>query len=69
MPEDRNEKERLLLSMISKYDKEYKGLIDGTSASASKQELVGGARINYIFTFVLPKLFDTIKCNKRILRC
>jgi hypothetical protein len=32
MPEDKNEKERLLLSMISNYEKEYKNMIDGNSA-------------------------------------
>lgn len=63
MPEDKNEKERLLLGMISKYEKEYKSMIDGSSAAASKQELVGGARIAYIFTVVLPKMFDTISIN------
>jgi hypothetical protein len=63
MPEDRNEKERCLLTMISAYDKEYKNIIDGNSASASKAELVGGARIAYIFNVVLPKMFDTISIN------
>ena len=63
MSEDKNEKERLLLAMISKYEKEYKCMIDGSSANASKQELVGGARIAYIFTIVLPKMFDTISIN------
>jgi len=66
MPEDKNEKERLLLGMISEYEKEYKNMIDGNSASASKSELVGGARIAYIFTTVLPRMFDTISINDLI---
>jgi len=64
MPEDRNEKERTLLNMISAYEKEYKNIIDGNSAQASKSELVGGARIAYIFTVVLPRMFDTISINE-----
>jgi hypothetical protein len=64
MPEDRNEKERTLLNLISAYEKEYKNIIDGNSATASKSELVGGARIAYIFTTVLPKMFDTISINE-----
>jgi len=63
MPEDRNAKERMLLNMISQYEKEYKSMIDGNSQSASKSELVGGARIAYIFTVVLPKMFETISIN------
>lgn len=63
MPDDRGAKERMLLNMISKYEKEYKNMIDGSSAAASKSELVGGARIAYIFTVVLPRMFDTISLN------
>lgn len=66
MPEDKNEKERLLLGMISEYEKEYKNMIDGNSVQASKSELVGGARIAYIFTTVLPRMFDTISINELI---
>ena len=50
--------------MISAYEKEYKGVIDGNSSQASKSELVGGARIAYIFTVVLPRMFDTISINE-----
>ena len=64
MPEDRSAKERLLLNMISNYEKEYKSILDGNSSAASKSELVGGARISYIFTVVLPKMFDTISINE-----
>ena len=32
MPEDKNEKERILLAMISDYEKEYKNMIDGNSS-------------------------------------
>ena len=49
--------------MISKYEKEYKNMIDGNSAAASRSELVGGARIAYIFQTVLPKMFETISIN------
>lgn len=66
MPEDRSAKERVLLNMISKYEKEYKSIIDGSSSVASKTELVGGARIAYIFTTVLPKMFDTISLNNML---
>jgi len=38
-------------------------MIDGNSSQASKSELVGGARIAYIFTVVLPRMFDTISIN------
>ena len=63
MPDDRGGKERLLLQIISKYEKEYKNMIDGNSATASKAELVGGARIAYIFNTVMPKMFETISIN------
>ena len=38
-------------------------MIDGNSATASKAELVGGARIAYIFNTVMPKMFETISIN------
>lgn len=63
LPEDRSAKERLLLALVAKYEKEYKNMIDGSSAAASRSELVGGARIAYIFTVVLPRMFDTISLN------
>jgi len=63
MPEGKNEQEKLLLSIISDYDKEFKNMIEGTSALATKSELVGGARIAYIFTTVLPRMFDTISLS------
>lgn len=63
LPEDRAAKERLLLALVAKYEKEYKSMIDGSSAAASRSELVGGARIAYIFTVVLPRMFDTISLN------
>lgn len=66
MPEDRSAKERMLLAMISNYEKEYKNMIDGNSNQATKSELVGGARIAYIFTVVLPRMFDTISINDLI---
>jgi hypothetical protein len=60
MPEDRSAKERVLLSTITNYEREYNNLIDGKSMVTSKSELVGGARIAYIFSVVLPRMFDTI---------
>lgn len=62
--EGRQDKERMLLNLISTYEKEYKSIIDGSSAGASKSELFGGARISYIFQFVLPRMFDTISINE-----
>jgi hypothetical protein len=66
MPEEKNEKEKLLLGIISEYDKEFKNLIEGTSTLTTKSELVGGARIAYIFTTVLPRILDTVSLNDMI---
>jgi len=66
MPEDKNEKERLLLSLISEYEKEFKNLLEGKSVLSSKSELVGGARIAYIFNTVLPRMFDTIQISNLV---
>lgn len=62
--EGRAEMERALLGLISSYEKEYKAILDGSSAGASKNELYGGARISYIFQSVLPKMFDTISIQE-----
>ena len=63
MPEDQNEKQKCLLNIISSYEKEYRNILEGSSSTASKSELTGGARIAYIFNTVLPKMFDTISIN------
>eukprot|EP00768_Dysnectes_brevis_P008779 gnl/Dysnectes_brevis/821_a906_3671.p1 GENE.gnl/Dysnectes_brevis/821_a906_3671~~gnl/Dysnectes_brevis/821_a906_3671.p1 ORF type:complete len:717 (+),score=271.75 gnl/Dysnectes_brevis/821_a906_3671:39-2153(+) len=58
--EDQVSKERMLLGLLSRYERDYKDVIEGKAAGASRSELYGGARISYIFHQVLPKMLDTI---------
>ncbi|GIQ89899.1 dynamin superfamily protein, partial [Kipferlia bialata] len=59
-PIDQQGRSSMVLQLLSNYAKDYANMIDGRSSSSSRSELVGGARISYIFFEVLPRMLDTV---------
>lgn len=64
--EDDINPEAILLSLINQYSNDYNATIDGKSQGAAKAELVGGARISYIFTEVLDRMLSSLKAHQNI---
>lgn len=63
---DKEGKKAILLTIITKFSKKYSDLILGRNCVSESGELLGGARINYVFNDVFRKKILSINPFKFI---